>query len=507
MVRRSPKPSSTTAAPTLLWGGRFKKPLSEEALQFSSSFNTDKRLWQQDILGSIAHARMLGECGVLPLEEVKTIITGLVGLYRDIEAGREPLEGPDEDIHSFVERKLRERIGEVAGKLHTARSRNDQVATDFRLWCRQAISALTEQLLALQHALLEQAEQHIDTLLPGMTHLQHAQPVRLAHHLLAHFWAFQRDIERLQDLLPRVNVSPLGAAALAGAGLPIDPQRTAELLGFARVAPNSMDAVSDRDFAAELVFGCALIMTHLSRLAEELILWSTPEFGFVTLDDEWCTGSSIMPQKRNPDMAELVRGKTGQVIGNLVHLLVMLKGLPLTYNRDLQEDKGAVFAAVDTTLASLSVIAKVIATATFNKERMRQALKGDFSTATDLADYLVRKGIPFRTAHHIVGQIVLHLSEQGKGLEEATLDDLRQFSDAFEEDALRLVHPEQSVEQRKELAGTAKASVRRQLQKARKEWQKAKRRLAALPANPLHLLQGKVSAKGRQALPLRKEGK
>ncbi len=486
MRTRSAKGGS--CQPKLLWGGRFKKPLAEEALRFSSSFSVDKRLWRQDILGSIAHAIMLGECGILSPKEAQTILQGLRALYRDIETGKEPLEGPDEDIHSFVERKLRERIGEVAGKLHTARSRNDQVATDFRLWCREAVRELMERLLELQEALLSQAERHIDTLLPGMTHLQHAQPVRLAHHLLAHFWAFQRDLERLGDLMPRLNVSPLGAAALAGSGLPINPKRTAELLGFTATAPNSMDAVSDRDFACELVFACALTMVHLSRLAEEIVLWSTSEFGFVTLDDAWCTGSSIMPQKRNPDVAELVRGKTGRVVGALVNLLTVLKGLPLAYNRDLQEDKAAVFEAVDTTGASLSVMAKVVATVTFHAERMRKALERDFSTATDLADYLVQKGIPFREAHRIVGQIVLHLSEQGKGLEEATLEKLRWFSDAFDADALSLLHPEASVERRLELSGTAKSSVRRQLRRARTIMRKTQKMLQQIPSPSASLL-------------------
>jgi argininosuccinate lyase len=287
--------------------------------------------------------------------------------------------------------------------------------------------------------------------------------------LLAHFWALQRDLERLKDLLPRLNTSPLGAAALAGSRLPIDPELTARLLGFEKTAQNSMDAVSDRDFACELVFICALTMVHLSRLAEEIVLWSTPEFGFVTLDDAWCTGSSIMPQKRNPDIAELVRGKAALVIGALTQLLTLLKGLPLTYNRDLQEDKGIVFNAVDTTLACLSAMSQLVATATFNADRMRQALARDFSTATDLADYLVRKGVPFREAHRIVGQLVLHLSELGKGLEDATLDDLRLFSDKFDGDALAVLQPEQSVERRKELAGTAKSSVVKQLRRAKAE--------------------------------------
>ncbi len=466
---------------TLLWGGRFKKPLSEEALRFSSSFDVDKHLWKHDILGSIAHAIMLGEVGIIDASEAKKIVKGLVDLMREIKTGKVVLEGSDEDIHSFVERKLRDYIGETAGKLHTARSRNDQVATDFRLWCRDTIRQLAEAISKMQQALIDQAEKHIDTLLPGMTHLQHAQPVRLAHHLLAYFWALQRDLERLMDLLPRVNVSPLGAAALAGAGLPINPQRIAPLLGFSETAKNSMDAVSDRDFACELVFICALTMVHLSRLAEEIILWSTPEFGFVTLDDTWCTGSSIMPQKRNPDIAELVRGKTGVVIGALVQLLTLLKGLPLTYNRDLQEDKAIVFNAADTTLASLSVMSQLVVTATFNSERMRQALRGDFSTATDLADYLVQKGVPFREAHSIVGRLVLHLSEKSKGLEDANLDDLKLFSEKFDADALNLLAPEESVERRKELAGTAKRSVQRQLKQAKAKLEQTRKWLRSFP--------------------------
>lgn len=466
----------------LLWGSRFKKPLAEGALKFSSSFDVDKRLWKQDILGSIAHAIMLGESGIIDPSDAKEIVKGLVKLMREIETGKVPLEGQDEDIHSFIERKLKEYLGEVAGKLHTGRSRNDQVVTDFRLWCRDAVRKLAEGILKMQQALISQAEKNIDNLFPGMTHLQHAQPVRFAHHLLAHFWALQRDWERLRDLLPRINVSPLGAAALAGSGLPINPKRTAQLLGFSETAKNSMDAVSERDFACELVFVCTLTMVHLSRLAEEIILWSTPEFGFVNLDDAWCTGSSIMPQKRNPDIAELVRGKTSVVIGALVQLLTLLKGLPLTYNRDLQEDKAIAFNAVDTTLASLLAMSQLIATATFNPERMRQALKRDFSTATDLADYLVQKGVPFREAHHIVGQLVLHLGEKGKGLEDANLDDLRIFSDKFDADALEFLLPQESVEHRRELAGTAKRSVQRQLKQAESEIRKAKRWLQSFPS-------------------------
>lgn len=470
----------TSVSVEFLWGGRFKKPLSQEALQFSSSFDVDKRLWRHDILASIAHAIMLGESGILSLAETKELVKGLIALMHDIEIGKVALEGQYEDIHSFVESKLREYVGEVANKLHTARSRNDQVVTDFRLWCRDALCQLGKAILKMQQALISQAKQHIDTLLPGFTHLQHAQPVRFAHHLLAHFWAFQRDLERLKELLSRVNVSPLGAAALAGAGLPIKPKRTANLLGFAKTAENSMDAISDRDFACELVFICSLIMVHLSRLAEEIILWSTPEFAFITLDDAWCTGSSIMPQKRNPDIAELVRGKSSVVIGNLMQLLTLLKGLPLTYNRDLQEDKAIVFNAFDITLSSLSVMSQLLLKSTFNTEQMREALTGDFSTATDLADYLVQKGVPFREAHRIIGQLVLHLSEKRKGLENATLDELRLFSEKFDADALKILRPEKSVERRKELAGTKKSSVQKQLKGAESEMEQTKKWLKSL---------------------------
>ncbi|MCS7193124.1 MAG: argininosuccinate lyase [Armatimonadetes bacterium] len=470
----------TSVSVEFLWGGRFKKPLSQEALQFSSSFDIDKRLWRHDILASIAHAIMLGESGILSLSETKELVKGLIALMHDIEIGKVSLEGQYEDIHSFVESKLREYVGEVANKLHTARSRNDQVVTDFRLWCRDALCQLGKAILKMQQALISQAKQHIDTLLPGFTHLQHAQPVRLAHHLLAHFWAFQRDLERLKEFLSRVNVSPLGAAALAGAGLPIKPKRSANLLGFAKTAENSMDAISDRDFACELVFICSLIMVHLSRLAEEIILWSTPEFAFITLDDAWCTGSSIMPQKRNPDIAELVRGKSSVVIGNLMQLLTLLKGLPLTYNRDLQEDKAIVFNAFDITLSSLSVMSQLLLKSTFNTERMREALTGDFSTATDLADYLVQKGVPFREAHHIIGQLVLHLTEKRKGLENATLDELRLFSEKFDADALKILRPERSVERRKELAGTKKSSVQKQLKGAESEMEQTKKWLKSL---------------------------
>ncbi|HID07155.1 MAG TPA: argininosuccinate lyase, partial [Armatimonadetes bacterium] len=410
--------NSLTRDATPVWAGRFEGTMNERALRFSTSFPFDKRLYRFDILASIAHVEMLGAQGILRQDEALQIATALRSILNDIETGKLSLEGADEDIHSFVERVLTERIGELGGKLHTARSRNDQVATDVRLWTRWALGQLAGAVHKVASALVEQAHRHIDTLMPGFTHLQHAQPIRLAHHLLAYFWMFMRDAERLREIYKRVNVSPLGAGALAGVDFPIDPQRTARALGFTRCADNSIDAVSDRDFAIEFVSCCSIIMVHLSRLGEELVLWSTPEFGFVILDDAFCTGSSIMPQKKNPDIAELIRGKCGRVAGHLTALIMLLKGLPLSYNRDLQEDKMALFDAFDTTYESLQLMADVITTAQFQPHRMRNALRGDFSTATDLANALVRKGIPCRQAHAIVGKLVRDLLEQGRTFDE-----------------------------------------------------------------------------------------
>ena len=443
-----------------LWGGRFGKEPDTDAQRFSASFQVDKRLYRHDIAGSIAHATMLGECGIITKTDARKIVGGLRRILIDIDSDTLALEGADEDIHSFVERVLTERIGDAAGRLHTARSRNDQIATDVRLWLKDATAELMASLSGLQAALVKQAECHTDTLLPGFTHLQHAQPVRLAHHLLAYFWMLERDAARLEDCVDRADVSPLGAAALAGTDFPIDPKLTAKLLGFSRIADNSMDAVSDRDFIVEFISALALLMTHLSRLCEELILWSTLEFSFVSLDESLCTGSSIMPQKKNPDLAELIRGKTGRVGGRLVNLLMIMKGLPLTYNTDLQEDKGALFDSFDTTRDSLALMAKLIATAEFNTERMRNSLRNDFSTATDLADYLVRQGVPFREAHRQVGELVARLLAQGKGLEDATADDLPDGN------ALKALSIEASADARAQLAGTGKQSVRAQLRKA-----------------------------------------
>lgn len=476
--RDSSKTGNTDVVP--LWAGRFSKRLSSEALSYSSSFPYDKRLWKFDIAASIAHARMLGACRVIPERESKLLSSELEKMMREIESGKLKLEGDHEDIHSFVESVLTRRVGDVGGKLHTARSRNDQVVTDMKLWMRSAIAKLCEAICELCEALLSVSQRHTDFLMPGFTHLQHAQPVRLSHHLMAYFWMMQRDADRLMDLHKRMNLSPLGAGALAGVDFPINPHMTAEMLGFDGCMQNSIDSVSDRDFVAEFISCCAIVMVHLSRLAEELVLWSTPEFGFVRLSESLCTGSSIMPQKRNPDMAELMRARCGRVIGALVALLTSLKGLPLSYNRDLQEDKLAMFEAFDVTHSSVRMAAALITTAEFNGDRMRSALVRDFSTATDLANELVRKGIPFRQAHSIVGKLVSELIDQGKGLEDITLDELRRHCDAFDENSLIAIKPEVSVERRVELGGTAKVSLRRQFAEGKRFIKKLQKFIVAL---------------------------
>lgn len=476
--RNSTKINGADVVP--LWAGRFSERLSNEALLYSSSFPYDKRLWKFDIAASIAHARMLGACKVISERESQLLSSELEKMMRDIESGKLKLEGDYEDIHSFVESVLTRRIGDVGGKLHTARSRNDQVVTDMKLWMRSAIAKLCGAICELCEALLSVSRKHIDFLMPGFTHLQHAQPIRLSHHLMAYFWMMQRDADRLVDLHRRMNLSPLGAGALAGVDFPIDPHMTAEMLGFDGCMRNSIDSVSDRDFVAEFISCCAILMVHLSRLAEELVLWSTPEFGFVKLSESLCTGSSIMPQKRNPDMAELMRARCGRVIGALVALLTSLKGLPLSYNRDLQEDKLAMFEAFDVTHSSVRMAAALIATAEFNGDRMRSSLNRDFSTATDLANELVRKGIPFRRAHSIVGKLVSELIEQGKGLEDITLDELKRHCDAFDENSLMAIKPEVSVERRIELRGTAKVSLRRQFAEGERFIKRLKKFIAGL---------------------------
>ena len=452
-----------------MWGGRFEGKLSPEAEAYSYSLQHDLRLWKQELHASAAHARMMGITGMLSAPEANRIIDALLEIRAELEEGEWfPLE-EYEDIHTAIEARLYEKIGALAGKLHTGRSRNDLIATETRMWLRERTTDLARALLALCDQLMALAQQHLETLMPGLTHQQHAQPVTLAHHLMAHCWAFIRDLSRLAHAGDRMNLCPLGAGALSGTSFPIDRELLAAELGFAMPAPNSMDAVADRDFVAEYLFVCALLMVHLSRLAQELILWSTPEYGYVELSDEHSTGSSIMPQKKNPDIAELIRGRSALVIGNLVGILALLKGLPLTYNRDLQDDKPLLFATMDTVIPSVTLMRQMLEKARWNTARMRAALQGDFSTATELADYLVRKGVPFREAHEIVGGIVRECLQQGIGLEDLTLEMLQRQHPRFEADALEAIDPMNAIRARTILGGTAPEAVEQQIKQA-KQW-------------------------------------
>ncbi|MBM4047265.1 MAG: argininosuccinate lyase, partial [Planctomycetes bacterium] len=396
------------------WGGRFAAATAPSVEAFTQSVSFDQRLYEQDIQGSIVHARMLAKCGLISAAEQRRIAAGLRGILRDIQAGKFQFREELEDVHMNIESALVDRIGAAGRKLHTARSRNDQVATDLRLWTRQEVGAVSALIRDLQRALVAKARENADLVLPGFTHVQHAQPVLAAHYLLAYVEMLERDKARLADCLKRVNVSPLGACALAGTGLPTDPALTAKALGFEGVCANSLDAVSDRDFCLEFAFGLALIALHLSRLAEEWILWASEEFGFLDLADAFCTGSSIMPQKKNPDVLELIRGKAGRVFGHLVSLLTMMKGLPLAYNRDMQEDKEAIFDAADTVKGCLSMAAELTPQTRFRRERVAEALKRGFLDATALADYLVKRGLPFRDAHRVVGGLVKECAATGK---------------------------------------------------------------------------------------------
>jgi argininosuccinate lyase len=449
-----------------LWGGRFGKEADAAIEAFTASLPFDQRMARQDMRGSMAHVRMLGRCGIIPADDAAKIEQGLGELLLELESGALTPAGA-EDIHSFVEQRLAARIGPVAGRLHTARSRNDQVATDIRLYLKEVVAEIRGQVRGLQRVLVEHAGAHTRTVLPGLTHMQHAQPVVLAHHLLAYFWMLERDLGRLADWERRADVLPLGAGALAGTPFPIDREMVARELGFARVSENSLDSVADRDFVLELAAALSILMVHLSRLAEEIVLWNTREFGFVELDDSVATGSSIMPQKKNPDVAELVRGKTGRVCGNLAGLLMVMKGLPLAYNSDMQEDKEQLFDSLDTVQRCLAAMTRLLETATFRVDRMSAATRGDFSTATDLADYLVRQGMPFREAHGIVGRIVRWCEEQGKVLEELDAPTLRGFSERFEPGAEQRVTVEGSAAARCSPGGTSPEQVERQLAQAR----------------------------------------
>ncbi len=449
------------------WGGRFSEGTDALVEAFSESVSFDRRLYAQDIAGSKAHARMLGRAGVLSDTEVTAIVEGLDVIQQEIEGGHFNWSTRLEDVHMNIEACLTDRIGEAGKKLHTGRSRNDQVATDVRLYLREAIDVLDGELKKLQQALVDLAEREVDSVMPGFTHLQVAQPVSFGHHMLAWFEMTVRDRARLADVRKRVNVLPLGAAALAGTTYPIDRVFVAEQLGFDGVTENSLDSVSDRDFAIEFTAAASLIMMHLSRWSEELILWASSQFGFVNLPDRFCTGSSIMPQKKNPDVPELVRGKTGRVYGDLTALLTLMKGQPLAYNRDNQEDKEPLFDAIDTVLASVSLFAAMIPHIEVKREACRKAAAQGFSTATDLADYLVRKGVPFRDAHAVVGRSVQFAMQQGRDLAELELSELQQFSDVIAEDVFEVLTLEGSLAARNHIGGTAPEQVRAAAARAR----------------------------------------
>ncbi|MEO3947312.1 argininosuccinate lyase [Gorillibacterium sp. CAU 1737] len=451
-----------------LWGGRFTKPTNQLVEEYTASILFDKELAEEDVQGSLAHVAMLGKCGIIPEEDAATIANGLRSVLTRIRAGELAFHVGDEDIHMNIEKALIAEVGPVGGKLHTGRSRNDQVATDMHLYLRKRTVELTGLLLKLQEALLGQAEANLDTILPGYTHLQRAQPILLAHHLLAYVSMLERDISRFKDSYKRVNVLPLGAGALAGTTFPIDRHFVASELGFDGVYENSLDAVSDRDFIVEFLANASLVMAHLSRLSEELVLWSSTEFGFIELDDAFCTGSSIMPQKKNPDVPELVRGKTGRVYGNLVGLLTVLKSLPLAYNKDMQEDKEGMFDTVRTLEGALQLFAPMIDTMKVRKERMRQAVNQDFSNATDIADYLVTKGLPFRQAHEVIGRLVLYGIQHDKFLLDLTLEEFRSFSELFDKDIYTVLEPEHVVNARNVYGGTARVQVEAALTRAKK---------------------------------------
>ena len=450
-----------------LWGGRFNEPTDAFVEAFTASIGFDQRLYRHDIEGSMAHARMLEKVGVLTTQECQDIIDGLNQVLHDIESGKLEWSVSLEDIHMNIEARLTALIGDAGKKLHTGRSRNDQIATDIRLYLREEIDLIITELKRLQTGLVDLAEREADTILPGFTHLQVAQPISFGHHMLAWFEMLQRDVERLQDCRRRVNVLPLGSAALAGTTYPINREYTAELLGFDRPSRNSLDSVSDRDFAIEFNAAASLIMMHLSRFSEELVIWTSAQFNFIRLPDRFCTGSSIMPQKKNPDVPELVRGKSGRVFGHLVSLLTLMKSQPLAYNKDNQEDKEPLFDTIDTLRGSLRAFADMMPAIETNKEKMSAAALQGFSTATDLADYLVRRGIPFRDAHEIVGKAVAYGVKTGKDLAQMSLEELQQFDQRIEGNVFEVLTLEGSVSARDHTGGTAPEQVRLQVRQAR----------------------------------------
>ncbi|MBP2651512.1 MAG: argH 1 [Firmicutes bacterium] len=442
-----------------LWGGRFAKSTDIMVEEFTSSISFDNRLYKEDIAGSIAHAKMLAKCDIIASDEAELIINGLKGIQTDIEAGNFTFEIGLEDIHMNIEKRLTERIGPVGGKLHTARSRNDQVALDTHMYVKRELVKIGELLADLEQAILETAQKNKDVIMPGYTHLQRAQPILFAHHMLAYFFMLIRDFGRLKGVWERADIMPLGAGALAGTTFPIDRHFVAQELNFGAVYDNSLDAVSDRDYILEFMSFASILMMHLSRLSEEFILWSSAEFQFIELDDAHCTGSSIMPQKKNPDVSELVRGKTGRVYGNLMALLTVAKGLPLAYNKDLQEDKEGLFDTIDTVKFSLSIYAAMLRGIKVNSSRMLNTLRHDFSNATDMADYLVKQGLPFRQAHEVVGKSVRYCIEQGKTLTDMSIDEFKTFSPLFSDDILEAITIETCVAARNSYGGTSSEQV------------------------------------------------
>ncbi len=449
------------------WSGRFAEPIDSLTQRFNASVSFDQRLAEFDIQGSLAHARMLAAVKLLSPADLASIERGMAQILAEVQAGRFAWSLEREDVHFNIEHRLTELVGDAGKRLHTARSRNDQVATDMRLWLRAQIDELSGLLKRVRSGLVDLAEQHVDTLMPGFTHMQVAQPVTFGHHLMAYFEMFTRDAGRLADCRKRVNQLPLGAAALAGTSFPIDREAVARELGFDGVCENSLDAVSDRDFAVEFLSAAALVMAHVSRLSEELVIWMSPSFGFVRIADRFCTGSSIMPQKKNPDVPELMRGKTGRVYGSLVAMLTVIKGQPLAYNKDNQEDKEPLFDTVDTLRDVLALLAELLKGITPDRERMREALRRGYATATDLADYLVRKGVAFRDAHEIVARAVRSAEASGKDLAELGMGELRGFSPLIGEDVRAVLTPEGSVASRNHVGGTAPEAVRAAIGRAR----------------------------------------
>ncbi|TCO78731.1 argininosuccinate lyase [Marinisporobacter balticus] len=450
-----------------LWGGRFEKSTASIVDQFNASIVFDQKLYKHDIMGSIAHAKMLGQSNIITKEESQKIIQGLIEILKDIEDGKVAFEIGLEDIHMNIEKLLTDRIGEVGKKLHTARSRNDQIAVDIRLFLRDEIKEICEKLKTLLGTFVVISEAHIETVMPGYTHLQRAQPITLGYHIMAYFQMFKRDYDRLEDCYKRVNVMPLGAGALAGTTYATDREFLKETLGFSEICENSLDAVSDRDFVIEFISGASMIMMHLSRFCEELILWNSAEFNFIEMDDSYSTGSSIMPQKKNPDVAELIRGKTGRIYGNLFNILTLMKGLPLAYNKDMQEDKPPLFDTVENVKVCLEIFNEMVKTMKIKKENMKKATKEGFMNATDVADYLVKKGMAFRSAHEVVGKMVLYCIQKGKGIDDLTLEEFKIFSNILTEDILDAIKIESCIASKISQGSTAKGSIEKMIKSAK----------------------------------------